>query len=37
MTADATDYLLSTAIDAYEGDTRVHSRTFTSRVPRNHS
>jgi hypothetical protein len=37
MTADATDYLLSTAIDAYEGDTRVHSRTFTSRVPRSHS
>jgi putative CocE/NonD family hydrolase len=37
MTADATDYLLSTAIDAYEGDTRVHSRTFIARVPRNHS
>jgi len=37
MTADATDYLLSTSIDAYEGDTRVHSRTFTSRVPRDHS
>ncbi len=37
MTADATDYLLSTSIDAYEGETRVHSRTFTSRVLREHS
>ncbi len=37
MTADARDYLISTSIDAYEGDTRVHSRTHVSRVPRNHS
>jgi uncharacterized protein len=37
MTADADDYLISTAIDAYESDTRVHSRTFTARVPRDHS
>lgn len=37
MTADATDYLLSTRIDAYEGDTRIHSRAFTATVPRNHT
>ena len=37
MTADASDYLLSTSIDAYEGDTRVHSRTHVARVPRDHS
>ena len=37
MTADATDYLLSTTIDAYEADTRVHSNTFTSRVARDHT
>jgi uncharacterized protein len=37
MTADAEDYLISTSIDAYEGDTRVHSRTHASRVPRDHS
>ena len=37
MTADATDYLMTTTIDAYEEETRVHSNTFTSRVPRHHS
>jgi hypothetical protein len=37
MTADADDYLISTSIDAYERDTRVHSRTHVARVPRNHS
>ena len=37
MTADATDYLVSTTIDAYEGDTRVHTRTFTASIPRNHT
>jgi putative CocE/NonD family hydrolase len=37
MTADATDYLVSTTIDAYEGDTRVHTRTFPSSIPRNHT
>ena len=37
MTADKTDYLLTTSIDAYEGDTRVHSTTFSSRVPRDHT
>jgi len=37
MTADATDYLLTTTIDAYENDVRVHSNTFTARVPREHS
>ena len=37
MIANATDYLLSTVIEAYEGDARVHSRTFAARVPRDHS
>jgi hypothetical protein len=37
MTADADDFLISTAIHAYEGDTRVHSRTHVARVPRDHS
>jgi uncharacterized protein len=37
MTADAADYLISTSIDAYEADTRVHSRTHVARVPRDHS
>ena len=37
MTADAADYLVSSTIDAYEGDTRIHTRTFTCRVPRDHS
>jgi putative CocE/NonD family hydrolase len=35
MTASAHEYLLSTVIDAYERDTRVHSRTFTRAIPRN--
>jgi uncharacterized protein len=37
MTADANDYLVSSTIDAYEGDTRIHSRTFTATIPRNHT
>jgi putative CocE/NonD family hydrolase len=37
MTADAADYLLSTTIDAYENEARVHSHSFTARVPRDHS
>jgi hypothetical protein len=37
MTADASDYRVSTTIDAYEGDTRIHTRTFTTTVPRNHT
>ena len=37
MTADADDYLLSTQIDAYDGETRVHSRSFIATVPRNHT
>jgi hypothetical protein len=37
MTADANDYLVSSAIDAYEADTRIHSRTFTATIPRNHT
>lgn len=37
LTADADNFLVTTAIDAYEGDTRVHSRTFDSTIPRNHA
>jgi hypothetical protein len=37
MSADADNYLISTSIDAYEGDTRVHSRTHVACVPRDHS
>jgi putative CocE/NonD family hydrolase len=37
MTANTQDYLLTSTIDAYEGDTRIHSHTFTSTVPRNHT
>ena len=37
MTADANDYLVSSTIDAYEEDIRIHSRTFTSTIPRNHT
>jgi uncharacterized protein len=35
MTGDATDYRVSTVIDAYEGDTCVHRRAFVSTIPRN--
>jgi putative CocE/NonD family hydrolase len=37
MTADATDYLVTTTIDAYESDIRIHARTFTCVVPRDHT
>jgi uncharacterized protein len=37
MTADAHRYLISSTIDAYEGDTRIHTRTFTSAIPRDHT
>ncbi|MHB1836026.1 MAG: CocE/NonD family hydrolase, partial [Solirubrobacteraceae bacterium] len=37
MTANTTDYLISTTIDAWEGDTRIHTRTFTATIPRNHT
>ena len=35
MTADAGAYLLNTVINAYEDDTRVHTRTFVRTIPRN--
>ena len=35
MTVSAHEYLLSTVIDAYEHDTRVHTRTFARTIPRN--
>jgi hypothetical protein len=35
MTSSAREYLLSTVIDAYERDTRVHTRTFARTIPRN--
>lgn len=37
MTADRDSYRLTTTIDAYEADTRIHTRTFTAAVPREHS
>ncbi len=35
MTADAGHYIVSTTIDAFEDETRIHSRTFADRIPRN--
>jgi hypothetical protein len=35
MTADATHFHLSHALDAYEGDTRVFSRSSDKAIPRN--
>jgi putative CocE/NonD family hydrolase len=37
MTASAGDYLITSVIEAYEGDTRIHARTFESTIPRNHT
>jgi hypothetical protein len=37
MTADRDNYRLTTTIDAYEADRRVHTRTFTATVPREYS
>jgi putative CocE/NonD family hydrolase len=37
MTADAADFHLQTTIDAYEGEQRIHTRTFTAVVPRDHA
>jgi len=34
MSVSAHEYLLSTVIDAYERDTRVHTRTFARTIPR---
>jgi uncharacterized protein len=36
MTADAEDFHVSSVVDVYEGDTRVHSRAFTNQIPRDH-
>ena len=37
MTADAHDYRVSSVIDAYENDRRIHTRVFESTIPRYHS
>jgi len=37
MTADRDDYRVTSTIDAYEGDSRVRSRTFDSVIARDHS
>ncbi len=37
MSADARDYRVTSVLDAYEGETRVHTRTFASTIPRCHS
>jgi hypothetical protein len=34
MTCSLHGYLLNTVIDAYEGDTRIHTRTFVRTIPR---
>jgi hypothetical protein len=34
MTATKTEFLLVAALDAYEGETRVYSRNWDRRVPR---
>jgi uncharacterized protein len=36
MTADADDFHVSSVVDAYEGDTRVHTRAFTNQIARDH-
>ena len=36
MTADATHFHLSNHLDAYEGDTRVFSKSWTKAIPRDH-
>ncbi len=37
MTCDAERFLVTTALDAFEDDVRVHARTFTHRFPRDGS
>ena len=37
MSADAGNYHVSSTVDAHEGDDHVHSRTFASTIPRNHT
>jgi hypothetical protein len=37
MTADASDYHLSTVCDAFESDELVHTRTFATSIPRDHT
>ena len=34
MSADAEDFLVSVLLDAYEGDSRVFSKSWTFRFPR---
>ena len=36
MSADADSFLVTNVLDAYEGDIRVFSKTWTFKVPRNH-
>jgi hypothetical protein len=37
MTSDAQDYRVTTLLEAYEGDTRVHTRTSSKAIPRDHT
>jgi len=37
MTADADDYHVSSTIEAFEGDERVHSATYSATIPRDHT
>ena len=36
MTADASSFQVTTALDAYEDGTRIFARTWTFRFPRDH-
>lgn len=37
MTADAEHYHVSSVIDAYEGDTRIHTAAYANAIPRDHT
>ncbi len=36
MTADGADFILDHSLDAYDGDDRISSRTWSTRIPRDH-
>ena len=36
MTADADDFHVASVLEAYEGDVRVHVRTASASIPRDH-
>ena len=36
MTSDVDSFLLTDSVEAYEGDHRIFSRSWTKRIPRDH-